>query len=84
MGIANDESDARTRAHSESTSCKIVKIPIAFAKPWQCAHLLAPLFLCLPLRFLQLLFDLLFFAANVAQVTLEKRELRFLRVRVVE
>jgi hypothetical protein len=34
---------------------------------------LAPLFLCLPLRFVQLLLNLLFLAANVAQMTLEQR-----------
>ena len=41
-------------------------------------------FVLLPLRFLQLLPDLAFFVANVAEVALKERQLRGLRVRVVE
>src|SRR5262245_8185064 len=39
--------------------------------------------LLLPLRLLQLLPDLVFFVANVLQVTLEERQLRCFRIRVV-
>jgi len=37
----------------------------------------------LPLRFFELLSHFAFFATNIFQVALEKRELRFLRIRLV-
>src|SRR6266513_784431 len=82
MRMANNQSDARMHRTPEAIRAKSTGCESRFAKFWQCACCLAPLSY-LTLRLLQLLPSLAFFVTNIAEMCLEKRELRFMRIWVV-
>src|SRR5262249_40533860 len=71
---------ARSRSFRKLDWC----LPRFRTKCFGVRRVLASLFSCLALRFLQLLSDFAFFATNILQMALEKRKLRFLRGRMVE